>query len=332
MTEIPRTFRADRGDQGERLDRVLLRHLADLPDLSRTKIQELIEAGHVLVNAAAAKKSSDRVRAGDEVRVALPPPPPPPRAHEGQDIPLEVLYEDEHLLAIDKPPGLVVHPAVGHRDGTLVNALLHRSKDWAGDADRPGLVHRLDKDTSGVLVVAKTQAAMTALSRAIQARKVEKEYLAVVYGKAPLAKGKIELGIHRHPADRKRMTTSKTAGRASTTVYERLAESTGDRAGLSLLRCRLVTGRTHQIRVHLKAIGLPIVGDPVYGAARWKGVRDAALRELCRDFPRQALHAHRLAFTHPVTGARVELEAKVPDDMTRLLHAAGLDDVRARAG
>jgi 23S rRNA pseudouridine1911/1915/1917 synthase len=264
------------------------------------------------------------VQTGAEISVSLPAAAPPPREHEGQDIPLTVLYEDAHLLAIDKPAGLVVHPAVGHRDGTLVNALLHRSKDWAGDGDRPGLVHRLDKDTSGVLVVAKTELAMAGLSRAIQARKVDKRYLAVAYGAAPLTKGKIELGIHRHPTDRKKMTTSKTAGRASTTVYERLAESKGDRAGLSLLACHLVTGRTHQIRVHLKAIGLPIVGDPVYGAPRWKGIRDEALRELCRGFPRQALHAHRLAFTHPMTGARIELEAPVPADIGALLAAASL--------
>jgi 23S rRNA pseudouridine1911/1915/1917 synthase len=320
----PRRILADRGDAGERLDRVLLRHLADLPELSRTKIQELIEGGSVAVAGRAVTKTSAKVKAADELVVTLPPPPPPRREHEGQDIPLTVLYEDEHLLAIDKPAGLVVHPAVGHRDGTLVNALLHRSKDWAGDADRPGLVHRLDKDTSGVLVVAKTEAAMTALSRAIQARKLDKQYLAVVYGVAPLQKGKIELGIHRHPTDRKRMTTSKTAGRASTTIYERVAESQGERAGVSLLRCHLVTGRTHQIRVHLKALGLPLVGDPVYGAPRWKGIRDEALRAACRDFPRQALHAHRLALTHPITGVRIELVAPPPDDLRRLCGAAGL--------
>jgi 23S rRNA pseudouridine1911/1915/1917 synthase len=274
----------------------------------------------------ARKKASDRVQHGDTVSVALPPPAPPPTEHAAQDIPLLVLYEDEHLLAIDKPPGLVVHPAVGHRDGTLVNALLHRSRDWAGDADRPGLVHRLDKDTSGVLVVAKSEAAMAGLSRAIQDRKVEKEYRAVVYGVPELRKGRIDLGILRHPADRKRMTTSKTGGRASTTVYERLAESTGERAGLALVSCRLVTGRTHQIRVHMKAIGHPLVGDPVYGAPRWKGIRDEALREACRAFPRQALHAFRLAFTHPITSARVELVAPLPADLGSLLTVAGLDE------
>ena len=162
-----------------------------------------------------------------------------------------------------------MHPAVGHRDGTLVNALLHRSKDWAGPADRPGLVHRLDKDTSGVLVIAKTERAMAVLGKAMKERSLEKEYLAVVYGKAPLQKGKIDLEIRRDPADRKRMATSKSEGRASSTFYEILSESSGPLSGLSLLKCRLVTGRTHQIRVHLKALNLPIVGD--------SGLRLAAL-------------------------------------------------------
>lgn len=256
--------------------------------------------------------------------VALPPPPPPRSEHAAQDIPLAILYEDEHLLALDKPPGLVVHPAVGHRDGTLVNALLHHSKDWAGAADRPGLVHRLDKDTSGVLVVAKSELAMAGLARAIQSRKVEKEYWAVVHGVPPLKKGRIDLGILRHPADRKKMTTSKNAGRPSVTLYELLAESKGERAGLSLLACTLVTGRTHQIRVHLKALNLPIVGDPVYGSPRWKGIRDEGLRELVRTFPRQALHARRLAFTHPITGARIELVAPIPADVAGLVAAGGL--------
>lgn len=318
-----RTFRADRGDARERLDRVLLRHLADLPDLSRTKVQAWVEEGYVLVNGRP-RKVAERVQAGDEVAVTLPPPPPPRPELVPQEIPLSVLHEDAHLLVVDKPAGLVVHPAVGHRDGTLVNALLWRSRDWGGDADRPGLVHRLDKDTSGVLMVAKTDAAHAGIARAMRARTIRKEYLAVVYGVPPLRKGTVDLRIQRDRADRKRMAASRTEGRESTTLYEVLSESALERRGLCLLLCRLVTGRTHQIRVHLKAIAHPIVGDPVYGAARWKGIRDAALAAACRDFPRQALHAWRLTLAHPVTGDLLTFVAPVPPDVAALLAAAGL--------
>ncbi len=274
MTAPRRTITADRGDDRERLDRVLLRHLADLPEATRTKIQAWIQDGLVTVNGKRPKRSSEKVRTGETIEIQLPAPPPAPSALVAQDIPLSILFEDPHLLVLDKPAGLVVHPAVGHRDGTLVNALLHRSKEWAGPSDRPGLVHRLDKDTSGVLVVAKTELAMAALGKAMRERCLEKEYLAVVYGKAPLRKGRIDLKIRRDPANRKRMAVSMSEGRDSSTSYEILSESSGSLSGLTLLKCRLVTGRTHQIRVHLKAIRLPIVGDPVYGAARWKGLKD----------------------------------------------------------
>ena len=216
-----------------------------------------------------------------------------------------------------------MHPAVGHRDGTLVNALLHRSKEWAGPADRPGLVHRLDKDTSGVLVVAKTERAMATLGKAIKERCLEKEYLAVVYGKAPLRKGRIDLKIRRDPADRKRMAVSKSEGRDSSTFYEILSESSGSYSGLTLLKCTLVTGRTHQIRVHLKALHLPIVGDPTYGSPRWRGIKDEALRELCRTFPRQALHAWRLTLKHPTTGEKMTFTAPVPGDIEAAARGRG---------
>jgi len=319
-----RTVLADRGDDRERLDRVLLRHLADLPEATRTKIQAWIQNGFVTVNGNRAGRSSEKVKTGDQIEVQLPAPPPARSALVAQDIPLSILFEDPHLLVLDKPAGLVVHPAVGHRDGTLVNALLHRSKEWAGPADRPGLIHRLDKDTSGVLVIAKTELALATLGKAMKERSLEKEYLAVAYGCPAVRKGKIELGILRDPADRKRMTTSKTEGRPSTTFYEILGESPGSLTGLCLLKCRLVTGRTHQIRVHLKAIRLPIVGDPVYGAARWKGLRDEALREACRRFSRQALHAWRLSLTHPVSGQRLTFTAPVPEDLAGLLAAASI--------
>jgi 23S rRNA pseudouridine1911/1915/1917 synthase len=235
-----------------------------------------------------------------------------------------VIYEDQHLLVIDKPAGLVVHPAVGHHDGTLVNALLWRSNEWGGSGDRPGLVHRLDKDTSGLIMVARTDAAHAVLARAMKARTIQKEYLTVVYGRTPVQKGKVDLSILRDPRDRKRMTTSRTEGRASSTLYERVAESTDEKAGLSVVKCFLLTGRTHQIRVHMKALHLPIVGDPTYGSPRWKGIRDERLKAACRDFPRQALHARRLALPHPVTGAPIEFVAPLPPDIRALLEAAGL--------
>lgn len=321
-----RAIRADRGDAGQRLDHVLLRHLNDLPEASRTKIQEWIAKGHVSIEGRIPTKSSEKVKKGEEIRIDLPPPPPPRPDIVAEDIPLSILFEDSEILVLNKPAGLVVHPAVGHRGGTLVNALLHRSKDWAGPADRPGLVHRLDKDTSGVLVIAKTERAMAVLGRAMKERFLEKEYLAVVYGKAPLKKGRIDLKIRRDPADRKRMAASKSEGRDSSTFYEILSESpvSSGSPGLSLLKCRLVTGRTHQIRVHLKALNLPIVGDPVYGSPRWKGLKDEALREACRTFPRQALHAWRLGLRHPATGEAMSFTAPVPADLAALLSAAGL--------
>jgi 23S rRNA pseudouridine1911/1915/1917 synthase len=196
---------------------------------------------------------------------------------------------------------------------------------------RPGLVHRLDRDTSGVLLVAKSRAAHAGLARAIKARALRKDYLAVVYGRPPLVRGRIELKLLRDPLDRRRVAASRTEGRSAATLYELLAESCpgrgddGGRAGwLSLLRCRLVTGRTHQIRVHLAALGLPIVGDPLYGEPRHRGLADPALAALCRDFPRQALHAWRLGLRHPVTGQALALRAPLPADLGRLLRAAGL--------
>lgn len=330
MTESPRparTVRADRGDSRERLDLVLLRHLADIPEASRTRIQDWIRDGDALVNGKRAKPS-DKVQTGDEIVVVLPPPPPPKSEILPEDIALSVLFEDEYLLVVDKPAGLVVHPAVGHRQGTLVNALLFRSRDWAGEADRPGLVHRLDKDTSGVLMVAKTEASHANLARAMKNRSMEKDYLAVVYGKTPVQKGRIELKVLRDRVDRKRMTTSRVEGRDSTTLYERLGESKAKKEGVTLLKCSLLTGRTHQIRVHLKAQNLPIVGDQTYGSPRWKGIKDEVLAAACRDFPRQALHARRLALAHPITGAPCEFIAPIPADLASLLEAAGIDRPR----
>jgi 23S rRNA pseudouridine1911/1915/1917 synthase len=320
---LVRAFRADRGDARTRLDLVLLRHLADRPEVSRAEVQRWIGEGLVKVNGAAAGKPSSRVSLGDEIEVFLPLPPPPRPGLVAQEMPVAILYEDEHLLAVDKPPGLVVHPTHGYSEGTLANALQWLSRDW-GEGAQLGLVNRLDKGTSGVLLVAKRPEIHAALARALRARGAEKEYFAVVYGHTPFSKGRIDLKILRDPEDRRRMITSKTEGRDSATLYERLAESPEEKGLLSLVRCVLLTGRTHQIRVHLAAQGLPIVGDPVYGAPRWKGVPDLRLAELCRDFPRQALHARRLALAHPVTGAAFEVVAPVPGDLGGLMAGAGL--------
>jgi 23S rRNA pseudouridine1911/1915/1917 synthase len=338
-------WRADRGDAGRRLDRALVRHFAGLPGLSRSQLQGWIAAGRVRVNGAVIRRAAGRLGLGDELEVELPGPPPSRRRARplaAQPMPLAILYEDEHLLALDKPAGLVVHPTGRYRDGTLVNALAWHLGDGAAAAGavRPGLVHRLDRETSGVLLVAKSRAAHAGLARAIKARALQKDYLAVVYGSPPLPRGRIELRLLRDPLDRRRVAASRTEGRSAATLYELLAETCcpgrgddGGRAGwLSLLRCRLVTGRTHQIRVHLAALGLPIVGDPLYGEPRHRGIADPALAAVCRDFPRQALHAWRLALRHPVTGEVLALEAPLPADLGRLLRAAGLDGVAAEEG
>jgi 23S rRNA pseudouridine1911/1915/1917 synthase len=313
-----RIFRADRGDDRERIDRVLLRHLADRPDITRARIQGWIGEGRVRINGAPAAKPASRSFVGDQIEVPLPPPPEK-REILAQEMPLAVLFEDEHLLALDKPPGIVVHPASGHREGTLINALLWRARDW-GEGRRPGLVNRLDRDTSGVLLVAKNAAIHAALTRSLRSRHGEKDYLALAYGTTPFAHGRIELRILRDPNDPKRRMISKSEGKESLTLWLRLAEA----GGLTLLSCRLVTGRTHQIRVHLASQGWPIVGDPFYGEPRWKGIADQGAAAACRDFARQALHAWRLSFLHPATGERIVITAPIPEDLAALLAAAGL--------
>lgn len=313
-----RTFLADRGDTAHRLDRVLVRRLADIPGLSRTRLQSLIAAGRVRVNGVPATRPAERLALGDEVSVDLPPPPPARARPAPEEIPLTVLYEDEWLLAVAKPPGLVVHPTPGHHSGTLLNALLWHLKE---EGVRPGLVNRLDKGTSGVLLAAKTGEIHGRLTRALRAPAAAKEYLAIVYGCPHQEKGRIEHCILRDPADRKKMTTSRTEGRPSVTLYEILATA----GGLTLLRCRLLTGRMHQIRVHCAAEGLPLVGDPLYGEPRWKGIEDPALATACREFPRQALHAHRIVLTHPVTRELLEVTAPLPEDLRGLMAAAGCE-------
>jgi 23S rRNA pseudouridine1911/1915/1917 synthase len=240
-----------------------------------------------------------------------------------ENVPVRVLYEDDHLLALDKPAGVVVHPSYRNTAGTVLNALLWHARGWPG-GQRPSLVGRLDKGTSGILLVAKTAAVHAALQRTMASSESEKDYLAVVYGRVKTARGEIALRLGHDPLDRRRMVASSSAGAPSLTRFERLACVAAPSAGLSLLRCRLVTGRTHQIRAHLGARNWPPVGDTVYGEPRWTTIVDATLAAALQAFPRQALHAWHLAFTHPVTRRRLLIEASLPSDFEGLLTAAGL--------
>ncbi|HTO89242.1 MAG TPA: RluA family pseudouridine synthase [Thermoanaerobaculia bacterium] len=316
-----RRFQVGASSAGTRLDLFLA---SACSDLSRSRIQRLIKEGAVRLSGASAKRSHV-VRAGDEVEVEVPEPRT--SIVQPEEIPLSVLYEDEHLLAIDKPAGLVVHPAPGHASGTLVNALLHHVRDLHGIGGelRPGIVHRLDRNTSGVLLVAKTDLAHASLSHQMKRRSMRKEYLALVAGVPRVRKGEVTFAIGRDPRDRKRMkafraTEELPAGaRQARTLYE--IERDWFALGLTLLRCRLVTGRTHQIRVHLAASGLPVVGDPVYGRPRYDRVREPALKKRLAEFPRQALHAERVAFRHPASNQPIEIAAPLPEDLRNLLGA-----------
>ncbi|HVR70499.1 MAG TPA: RluA family pseudouridine synthase [Vicinamibacteria bacterium] len=307
----PTVLTVEAGEAGERLDRWLA---VKLPALSRARLQALIEKGAVRVDGGSARASS-RVKVGQSVEVTVPPP----AAAEPQpeDIPLRVLHEDSRLLVVDKPAGLVVHPGAGTAAGTLVNALLHRVKDLSGIGGvlRPGIVHRLDRGTSGLLVVAKDDATHRDLARQFAARGVEKEYLAVVLGRPRRATGTIDAAIGRDPVHRQRMSVLAPRGRAARTSYA-VAEAL---EGVALLHVRIHTGRTHQIRVHLASIGHPVLGDAVYGGRRLPASAGARLREALAGLDRPALHAARLAFTHPATGQRVSFESPLPGDLVRLL-------------
>jgi 23S rRNA pseudouridine1911/1915/1917 synthase len=317
-----RIVTADRGDAGVRLDLVLRRHLTDVDEATRTQVQAWIENGHVTVNGVPVHRTAARAAAGDVVTVSLPEPAPrTPMAAEA--VPLNILYEDEYLLAVDKPAGVVVHPSYKNTAGTVLNALLWHARGWPA-GERPSLVGRLDKGTSGILIVARTAAIHAALQRTMASGETEKDYLVVVYGRVKIARGEIALRLGPDPLDRRRMVASSTTGAPSLTQFQRLASVKAPDAGLSLLRCRLMTGRTHQIRAHLTARNWPPVGDAVYGGPRWKAVVDPVLADALRAFPRQALHAWRLAFTHPVTRRPMLVEAPIPADIEGLLTAAGL--------
>jgi len=299
-------------DQGKRIDQFLSEAGFNL---SRSQAKRLIESGIILLDQNPAKPSA-RLKAGSTVSGILPQPEPLSLTPE--PLPLTILHEDRSIVVVDKPPGMVVHPAHGNLSGTLVNALLYHCKDLAGinGVLRPGIVHRLDRDTSGVMVVAKSDQAYQALTRQFRNRSVEKAYWAVAYGHFSKEEGLIDSDIGRHPIQRKRMSTRTKRGRTAITrwkVIERLD-------GFTFLQIFPQTGRTHQIRVHLSSIGHPILGDPVYGRKGRPGaITDPVLRDCIRRMGRQALHAHRLAFDHPETGERVEFISPIPEDMKEVL-------------
>ena len=288
---------------GRRLDAALAQLF---PEHSRSRLQSWLKEGLILLDSAPAS-AKQKVWGGESLRISVPPPST--MGNQPEDIPFPIVYEDEAVLVIDKPAGLVVHPGNGNASGTLMNALLHHVPQLA-EIPRAGIVHRLDKETSGLLVVAKTLVAQTDLVRQLQARSVSRRYLALIHGKVDVD-GTVDAPIGRHPIQRIKMAALKNGGKEARTHYS-VRERFVPRHACTLLECRLETGRTHQIRVHMTTLGHPLVGDPVYG------------KTCCGDpildaFPRQALHAWRLALNHPASGKELSWEAPLPDDLRTLL-------------
>lgn len=304
------------GDEhaGERLDRALAKLL---PDVSRSRLQQWVAAGAVRVNGTSVRQRHT-LQAGDLIEIE-PPPAPEAASFVPEPMPLDVVYEDAHILVLDKPPGLVVHPAAGHWSGTLANGLLAYAPELAS-LPRAGIVHRLDAETSGLMVVARTLTAHTKLVRQLQDRAVMREYWAIVLG-APAPEGTVDAPIGRDPRNPLRFRVSNAANtKTARTRYRLIASRLVDGVTLAWLACRLETGRTHQIRVHMEHIGHPLVGDPLYRRglpAREQGTPG------WRAFPRQALHACRLAFEHPASGATVEWFLAPPADLAGLMSGLG---------
>ncbi len=314
-------------EAGLRLDVWLARHL---PDFSRSAVQHLVRAGRVRLNGRVQTKCGEAVRAGDRADIELPPPAP--ATPQPQDIALDIVYEDESLLVLNKPAGLVVHPAAGVRDGTLVNALLYHCRDLSGvgGVERPGIVHRLDKLTSGLMVVAKSDWVHRSLAAQLSSHSIRRTYAAVVWGTFQPPDGTISSNIGRHPSDRKRMAVVSVGGRRAVTHYRTVCTA----GGLSVAELSLETGRTHQIRVHLSHKGHPVVGDAQYGYTGKAlevalGRLDPALRAVTASAGRQLLHARRLQFAHPRTHALMDFEAPLPDDVAQV--AAAIERLAARA-
>lgn len=290
-----------------RLDKILLDRN---PDFSRSRIEGLIKGGFVKVNSVVAEKAGMKVAETDVIEMEIPPPVP--ATPEPEDIPLDVVYEDSDMLVVNKAPGMVVHPAPGHFTGTLVNALLYHCPDLSGigGVARPGIVHRLDQDTSGLIVVAKSQKAMENLVKAFASHKhIEKTYIAVCHGRPRLDSGRIENLIGRHPVDRKRMAIVQRNGKSAITNWKVLSTPSASREkGYSLIECRIETGRTHQIRVHMASLGTPVIGDKQYG-------KQALDKRLPVVPARQMLHAWRLTLWHPIESRQMTFMAPIPADM-----------------
>jgi 23S rRNA pseudouridine1911/1915/1917 synthase len=307
--------RLDAGHAGWRLDRALA---AAVPTLSRERLKALIRSGAVEAGGTPVRDPAAKVRGEEALRVAIPEAAP---AHnEPQAIPLTIVFEDEHLLVVDKPAGLVVHPAAGNFDGTLVNALLHHCAgqlSGIGGVARPGIVHRIDKDTSGLLVVAKTDVAHEGLAKQFAAHSIDRRYLAIVSGMPKAPSGTVDAALARSATNRKKIAIVEAGrGKRAVTHWKRL-KPLGEAA---LVECRLETGRTHQVRVHMASIGHPLLGDPVYG--RSGKTHGKLLKEL--QFHRQALHAAELGFTHPATKLRLSFTSPMPPDMQELMAALGV--------
>jgi 23S rRNA pseudouridine1911/1915/1917 synthase len=308
--------RIDAASDGLRLDRALA---FALPDLSRERLKALILEGAVSGDAGPVRDPSARAKAGVTFTLAIPNPVT--SRNEAQDIPLVIAYEDEHLIVIDKPAGLVVHPAAGNLDGTLVNALLHHCAgqlSGIGGVARPGIVHRIDKDTSGLMVAAKTDRAHEGLAAQFAAHTIDRRYRAIVGGVPRALEGTVDAPLGRSPHDRKKMAiVDERRGKRAVTHW-RTIERLRDAA---LVECRLETGRTHQVRVHMASIGHALLGDPVYGRARPGGSKGIASTLKALGFERQALHAAVLGFTHPVTSQALSLQSTIPYDMQALFSA-----------
>ncbi|MBM3503742.1 MAG: RluA family pseudouridine synthase [Alphaproteobacteria bacterium] len=302
---------------GWRLDRVLAEVFADL---SRSRIQALIAEGRVTADGATIGDANHRVKPGQ--RLALRIPQPVAASPKADAIPLSIVYEDDDIVVLDKPAGLVVHPAPGNPDRTLVNALIHHcgaSLSGIGGVRRPGIVHRIDKDTSGLLVIAKNDRAHAGLAEQFASHRIERAYWAIVAGIPAPARGRITGAIGRNPRNRKAMAIVRP-GRGKDAVSEyRVVRSLGGLA--ALVECRLETGRTHQIRVHMASLGHPVVGDPVYGGRRHLRRLPEAARKALEGLPGQALHAYLLGFNHPVGGKPMRFEADIPSNISRLIEA-----------